>query len=273
MADALDDQWQVGQRPQPAKVVPGQRVSEGRDPLQHSALRVFLGRALQAGAEDRIAGVVAQAEPAQLGKVGRGEVARAPPGNPGVEGDDDALEAGGFGPLHEAGGQLTILGRVQLEEAGGVTELRGDLFHRVGGQGGNDHGDPGGRGRARGGQIAVAVLGTDTDDADRSHEHRRRQGQPEHLHRQVAIGGTDEHARHQAPAVERLTVGPLRAFVAGATGDVGPDRRRHCPLGAGLQLREGHRQRGRHPGQALEVNLVLVVAECHGKENARRPSG
>ncbi len=273
VTDALDDQRQVGQRPQPTEVVPGQRVSEGRYPLQHGALRVLLGWALQAGAEDRVAGVVAQAKPPQLGKVGRGEVARAPSRNPGVQGDDDALVAGGFGPLNQAGGQVTVLRRVQLEEPGGVAELRGDVFHRIGGQGGNDHRDTGFRGRARGGQVAVAVLSADADDPDRCHEDRRRQGQAEQLHRQVAVGGTDEHARDQAPVIERLPVRPLRALVARAAGDVGPHRRRHGLLGPGLQFREDHRQRGRHPAQALEVDLVLVVAECHAIDNASRPSG
>ena len=161
----------VSERSQP-QVVPGQGVSEDLYPAQHRALRVLLGRALQAGAEDRVAGVVGQAVPAQLGEVRRAQVARAPAGDPGVEGDDDALEAGRLGAMHQAGGQLAVGRRVQLEEPGRVAEFGGDVFHRVDGQRRGHHRDPGAGRRAGGGQVAVAVLGAQPDDADRRHEQR-----------------------------------------------------------------------------------------------------
>ena len=69
VADALHEQRQLGQRPQPGQVIPAQGVSEDLHPPQDGALRVFLRRVLQAGAKDRVAEVVVQAVTAQLRKV------------------------------------------------------------------------------------------------------------------------------------------------------------------------------------------------------------
>lgn len=99
--------------------------------MQDRGAGVLLRLGGEAGSEDRIGGVVREAVPAQLREVTDGEIAGAPSGDPGVEGDHDALEAGGLGPFDQALGQLPVGGRVELEQAGSVTELRGDLFHRV----------------------------------------------------------------------------------------------------------------------------------------------
>ena len=166
----------VGQRPQPGQVVPGQRIAEDlRSTAGPRPAGSPPGVCCSAGAEDRVAGVVGQAVPAQLRKVRRRQVARPPAGDPGVERDDDALVAGRLGALHQAGGQVAVGRRVELEEAGGVAEFGGDLLHRVRRQRRGDHRHAGAGGRPRRGQVAVAVLRADPDHADRRHEHRRRQ--------------------------------------------------------------------------------------------------
>ena len=108
VADALEDQRQVGQR---RAARPGRPRSagcrrSGPVPGPRPAGRPR-GRG-QAGAEDRVAEVVGQAVAAQLGEVGGREVARAPAGDPGVEGDDDAPVAGRLGALDEALGELPV---------------------------------------------------------------------------------------------------------------------------------------------------------------------
>ena len=174
MTDALDDQRQVGERPQPRKVVPRQRIAEYRNPAQHRGLRVFLGSLLQARPEHRVAGVVRQAPAAQLREVRRRQVARSPARHPGIQRDDDALVSGGLCSRDKAGRQLAVCRRVQLEKAWGIAEFGGNLFERILGQRRNDHRYAGARGGSCGGQITVAVLCAQADDADRRHEHRRR---------------------------------------------------------------------------------------------------
>ena len=220
-----------------------------------------LGVLAEQGLEDRVAGVVGQAVPAELGEVAGGQVARAPAGDPGVQRDHDAAEAGRFGPGDQAGGQVPVGRRVQLEEAGGIAEPGGHVLHRIGGQGRCDHRDAGTFGCVGGGQVAVPVLGAQADHADRRHQQRGRQPHPEQFHRQVAPGRADEHARDQAPLGERADVGPLGVLAARAAGHVGQHRRRQRPFGPGLELGERHREAGQDPLQPGQVDLQLVVPE------------
>ena len=69
-----------------------------------------------------------------------------------------ALVSGGLGAVDEAGGQLAVGRRVELEKAWGVAEFGRDVLHRVLGQRRDDHRHAGARRGARGGQVAVAVL-------------------------------------------------------------------------------------------------------------------
>src|SRR5690349_13711315 len=104
-------------------------MSERPHPAPNGGVRVLLGRLREAGTEDRVAGVVAQALAAQLGEVRGGQIARPPTRHPGVECDVDALVPGGLGALYEAGRQLTVGGCVELEKAWRVTEFGGDVLH------------------------------------------------------------------------------------------------------------------------------------------------
>ena len=260
----LTQQRQVGQRAQPGQVVPG-RAGCRRAGAQCSdgGLRVLLRRLAEPGAEDRVAGVVGQAVPAQLGEVGGGQVARAPAGDPGVERDDDALEAGRLGAVHQAGGQVAVGRRVQLEEARGVAELGGDVLHRVGGQRRGDHRDAGAGGRAGGGQVAVAVLRAQADHADRRHEQRataascrtaRRTGRARRRRRTSAASGPSWS--------NALDVGPLGVLVARAAGDVGPAPTAAAPARPWPRARRTpSAATGRTPRRPCEVDLELVVPE------------
>src|SRR6202012_4165246 len=86
---------------------------------------------LKVAAEDRVGEVVGQAVPAQLGKIAGNQVAGAPAGEPGVQGDDDAGEARRLGPGYQAGGQVPVGGRIELEETRGVAELRSHVLQRI----------------------------------------------------------------------------------------------------------------------------------------------
>ena len=78
--------------------------------------------------------------------------------------------------------------------------------------------------------------------------------------RQVALVGAVEHPRDQAPAVERLDVGALRALVAGAAGDVGQDPRGQRLGGLALQAVEVDGVLRDDALQTRQVDLQLVVA-------------
>ena len=125
MADALDQQWQPGQRAQPREVVPGQRVAEDRHPFQDRGLRILLRRLRQArpGTPGHWCSWTGSARAAAGSSTssGRGAATR----HPGVQRHDDALVSGRLGALHEAGRQIAVRGRVQLEKPWGVPEFGG----------------------------------------------------------------------------------------------------------------------------------------------------
>ena len=125
VADALEQQWQLGEAAQPRQVVPGERrVAEAHRPGDRRGAGVLLGRLLEAAAEHRVAEVVGQAQAAQLGERGVPQVARTPAERPGVEGDHDAGVPGGLGAADEALRELAVVRRVELVEAGGVARAR-----------------------------------------------------------------------------------------------------------------------------------------------------
>ena len=258
MAYAFDDQRQPGQRAQPWQVVPGQRVAEDRRPGRNRQARVLLRRRAQQLGEARIGEIIGETMAAELREVGGGEVARTPAGHPGIQGDNDRLEAGLLGPLDQARGELSIGWGIELEEAGRRLELGGDGFERVDRKGRGDHRHAGQRSGARSREIAMAVLGAKPDDADRAHEQRRRQLHAEELDREVALLGADEHPRRQAPFVERGDIGSLGRLVAAAAGDVGDEAVRHRRVRLGLKFVEAHREPGQAAAQAGKVDFVLV---------------
>ena len=203
VADALDDQRQRGQRSQPGQVVPRQRVAEDLDPAHDRRLRVLLGRLLQAGAEHRVAGVVGQAVPAQEREVRRRQVARPPAGNPGVQRDDDALEARRLGAAHQAGRHVAVgracragksLGcrRIRRRPApsGRPTSSTRSSARRCGRRRALSPGRRARPARTRPMTPTGAIIAGDGSVS------------PKQVHRQVAFVGADEHPRHQPPAVE-----------------------------------------------------------------------
>ena len=159
------------------------------------------GGSLQARAEDRVAGVVGQALPAQEREVRRRQVARAPARDPGVQRDDDALESGRLGaraPGSRPGRGRSVctagksLGcrriRRRLAPSGRPTSSTRSSAHRYAPRRARW---PGRRARpAR--TVPMTPTGAMND--------RRRQRHAEQLHRQVAFLGADEHPRHQSPA-------------------------------------------------------------------------
>jgi hypothetical protein len=183
MANAFDDQWQLGQRAQPGQVVPRQRIAEDRRPCRNCRPRVLLRRRAQQLSEARVGKIIGQAMAAQLREVGGGEIARAPARHPGVERHHDRPEAGPLGPSHEARRQIAIGWGVELEEPGRRLELGGDRLERIDRQGRSDHRHAGQRSGAGRREIAMAVLGAEPDHADRAHELRRRQPHAEELDR------------------------------------------------------------------------------------------
>ena len=198
---------------------------------------------------------------AQLGKVGGLEIARPPAGDPGVQGDDDRLEAGPLGPVDQARRKLAIGWGVELEEAGRRLELGGDGFERIDRKGRGDHRHAGQGGGPRGREVAMPILGAEPDDAVRGHEQGRRQLHAKQLNREVAPLGADEHARHEAPFVECGDVGHLRVLVAAAASDIGHQAFRHRRVRLGLQFVEAHRELGQAAREAGKVDLVLVGSE------------
>ena len=72
VADALDQQGQRGERAEPGQVVPGERVAEEARDGAHDRRGVIGGSLAEQGLEDRIARVVGQAVPAELGEVAGG---------------------------------------------------------------------------------------------------------------------------------------------------------------------------------------------------------
>ena len=235
MADALEHQRQIGQRPQPRQVVPGERVAEELHPLQDRGLHVLLRGLGQQGAEDRVAGVVRQAVAAQLREVRRRQVARPPAGDPGVERDDDRLVAGRLGAAApgwrpDRGRSACRAGRSRAcprtrrrrPRAGSAVSVDTAIGTPV---------RAAARAVARSPWPSCAQMPITPTGAMKSGDGSVIPNRSTERSRSV---GADEHPRHQSPAVERGAVGALGVLVPGTAGDVGPDPRRHRDLGLGL---------------------------------------
>ncbi len=224
-----------------------------------AAPEVLLRRYGELRPEDRVGEVVGEAVAAQLREGPVLQVAGTVAERPGVEGDHDPLEAGGLGAAYEALGQLAVVGGVELEEARGVAERRGDVLHRVLHQGRGHHRDAGRGGGCRRRDVAVLVVGHHAEHADRRHEDRRCVGVAEELDRQVALGGAGQHPRQDAPPLEGGDVAPLGVLVAGTAGDVVPEPVLHLLLRGLLEAREGERVRREVAAEACEVETELEV--------------
>ena len=77
----------------------------------------------------------------------------------------------------------------------------------------------------------------------------------------IALSGTDQHPRDEAPAVERRDVAVLGVLVVGPACDVGHDVWWERRVRAGLELRAGQRQVLAHARQATQIDLKLEIAE------------
>src|SRR5674536_112055 len=90
---------------------------------------------------------------------------------------------------------------------------------------------------------------------------------------QVAFGDAAQHPRDDPPPVEGLPVRPDGVLAAGAAVDIAQRTEAH-PLGShSLQVVQAHRLGRHHPGQALQVDLILVVAVLHGRQASLRSGG
>ena len=261
VADALEHQGQVGERAQPGQVVPGQRIAERADPGEDGRGHVGVGSGQRL--EDRVGGVVGQRLAAQLREVAAGQVARAPAGHPGVEGDHDRVVAGRLRAADQAGREVAVLGRVQLEPGWRVAGGGRDVLERVAHQRGPDERDAG-RGRDLGAvHVAVLVGCHQTEHTDGCHHQRTGQVGAEQVDRQVPLGTGAQHPRHQRPALEGLGVAALGRLGAATTRDIGAQLGRERGQGVGLELGVGERVRRKIAAQSAEVELELVVTETH----------
>ena len=259
-ADALEQERQRGQRPQPGQVIPRQPlIAEQQRPLAGGRLHILFRRHGEAAAEDRVAGVIGQAQALQLREARQRQVARPPAQCQGVQRDHDGRESGGLGPAHQAFAHLPVGGRVELEPPRSIAELGRHGLHRILRQRGGDHRDAhGGRG-TRGCQVPVPVGGAQPDHSHGRQQQRRSQAPPEQLHRQVPLRRGGEHPRHQPPAVKGPHVRALGPFVPRAARDVRPHLRRHALLGLPFQFRVRHRQRRALAAQPVEIDTELPV--------------
>ena len=171
----LQDQRQLGERPQPGRSSQVERVAEHTRPVHDGRRRVV---ARVAGRAGRGTGGRRSSWPGS---------ARAAEGScrwPRSRGRQPAIQVssvttmpvkpGRLGAVDEALGELAVVGRVELEEAGGGAELRGDGLHRIDGERRGDHRHAGAGAAAR----AVARSPWPSCAhmpmyADRRHEHRR----------------------------------------------------------------------------------------------------
>src|SRR4051794_28417101 len=108
MADPLEGDRKVGQRAQPVEVLPLERVAPYVDPLARGRLEIVLRRGAEAPQERLVAEVVLEAVAAQLREACTVQVAGPPARRPGVERDDDRLETGTLGALHEACCEIAV---------------------------------------------------------------------------------------------------------------------------------------------------------------------
>ena len=267
VADALEQQRQVGQRAQPGEVVPAQpRVAE--KPSAHWMRRgagSSSGGFSELRAEHRIARSSWPGSGPELRERGELQVARPPAEDPGVERDHDARgirrpRRGG----RSSRASSRSVGRVELEEARACRRAR--------------------RRRPPSGPASASRRPSAPRSAPRrgrwprspcpSWAHNpitpigaRNSGvgsvRPNRLDRQVALGGAREHPRHEAAAIEGRDVELLRVLVARPAGDVRPCLGAHRRAGPLLHAGGRDRQLRAHAPEALEVQLELEVAVGH----------
>ena len=121
---------EVGLRPDPTEIVPGQRVLKDlRVVLQGGGL-VLVGRLCEVFGKVLVRVVVLHAEPAELREVSLLQVGWPVTECPGIDGQDQGGVAAGFSAIDEAGRQFAIIGLVQLEETRRGSSVLSDLLHR-----------------------------------------------------------------------------------------------------------------------------------------------
>ena len=234
------------------------------------------GRLVEQPLEDGIARVLGDPLAAQEREVGEVEVARAPAQHRGVEREDDRLAPAGLGAPDEALDQLVRGAPVELEPARRVAHRRRALLHRNRGLAREDHRHALGSGGAR--SEEVAAVARQLEHADRRQQERRRERAAEQLDAHVARRDVAEHARDDAPLVERLPVRPHRVLVAGAAGQIGEGLGRAGPCGHAPRAQPGRwalraagrgRRSGIPPPAALGPCRV-GPARAHHSERARQ---
>ena len=182
------------------------------------------------------------------------EVARAPAEQPGVERDDDRAVSGLLCTMHEARGQVAVLGPVELIPATGLPHRLCHLLDRVRGGGAQDVGHA-----VAGRRPARCQLGLGMDDrldADGSEHHGSRHRCAKQRAAEVA------HGRHRATSSERSASArrPADWRASFARRPLRPPRSRR-PQRSGPR---GHAPQGRR--RRLEAS----ASHCRGRAHRSR---
>jgi hypothetical protein len=181
----------------------------------------------------------------------------------GVEGDHDRVAPDRLGPLHEGVDDAVVPAPVELVPAGRVTQRGRDLLHRHRALRGDDHGQPEvARGRGHG---ALGLPVRHLEHPDRGEQQGRGDPAAEQLHRGVPLLDVDQHPRHDPVPVEGLQVGPGRALLPGAAGDVRPGLAAHPALGGRLEGCGLDGDDGPPPEDTVAVDPALDLATHAGK--------
>jgi hypothetical protein len=131
MANAFQDQRQLGERAQPGQVRPCEHFAKDSGPFAHRRGQILLRRFGEQLPEHGIGKIVGQYMSAQLREIGRVQVTRTPTRDPRVERDDDAFVTCGLGALHETRCQVFVDRRVELEEARRSCQRGRDGLERI----------------------------------------------------------------------------------------------------------------------------------------------
>ena len=186
------------------------------------------------------------------------EVLRSPAQRGRVERDHQRARVDGLGSLDQAVDERLVGAPVELHPSAALAHRRSTFLHRGAALVGEDVGDVHRCGRARDVQVAVRV--EQRSCAHRCQQDRGAQPRAEEVDGEVTTGDPVGHPGHDGPAVERRTVVPHRAPLAGSTRDVGPPLGGAGPLRAPFELGEVGRHRWPSAEHPRAIDRALPFA-------------
>ena len=258
--NAFQKNGQAGVLAKKREILPGERsVGEKSGPDLDGSSGILFGRLRQKSAENGIAEIVGDALAENEGKVSVLEVAFAPSEHAGVEGDDERLITCAFGALEHAGREFGIFAPIQLKPQWNVLRFGadlGDFFNGAAGCGAENEGQSKRSSGASGGEFGIGMndaLNADGTEQDGSGKLRAKE-----LDAQIAVRNIAQHARDDAPAIERFAVGADSIFATGATGDIVKCGSREDFAGFLFEKSERDRSGRAIPGEAEHVDLLLA---------------